>query len=140
MKACPKGTPEKSEVKRMKELFIDGGEIYLRLPSVEDLGGRWHEWLNDPVVTLHQNKGIFPNTRERQREYVEKMAASENDVLLAVVTREGDRHIGCVGLHRIDWVHRSAELGIVIGEKDCWGRGYGKLAWMLMTVWCLIPE
>ncbi|MDI6893829.1 MAG: GNAT family protein [Bacillota bacterium] len=41
-----------------------------------------------------------------------------------IQTRDG-RPIGVMGLHRIDQVHREAELGIFIGEKDCWGRGYG---------------
>jgi RimJ/RimL family protein N-acetyltransferase len=36
-------------------------------------------------------------------------------------------------LHKIDWVHRSAELGIVIGDKDFWGKGYGKQAWAMIT-------
>ncbi len=36
-------------------------------------------------------------------------------------------------MHNIDWVHRSADLGIVIGNKDMWGKGYGKLAWNMIT-------
>ena len=46
------------------------------------------------------------------------------DVLLAIETLEGV-HIGNIGLHAIDWKDRGAELGIVIGEKAYWGRGYG---------------
>ena len=30
-----------------------------------------------------------------------------------------------VGLREIDHVHRAATFGILIGEKECWGKGYG---------------
>ena len=34
------------------------------------------------------------------------------------------RHIGFIGLHAINWRHRSATGGLVLGERDVWGRGY----------------
>jgi ribosomal-protein-alanine N-acetyltransferase len=117
----------------MKGVFIDGGPIYLRPPEERDLEGNWYSWLNDPEVTRYQNKGIFPNTPEKQKAYFQSMMVSRNDVILAIVERESDEHIGSAGLHAIDWVHRSAELGIVIGEKRFWGRGYGKIAWNMIT-------
>jgi RimJ/RimL family protein N-acetyltransferase len=30
-----------------------------------------------------------------------------------------------VGLEDINYQHRRATFGILIGDKDCWGRGYG---------------
>jgi RimJ/RimL family protein N-acetyltransferase len=45
-------------------------------------------------------------------------------ITFAVETADGV-HIGSVGLHSIDWKNRSAELGIVIGEKEYWGQGCG---------------
>ncbi|OGP16189.1 MAG: hypothetical protein A2V21_311585 [Deltaproteobacteria bacterium GWC2_55_46] len=117
----------------MKDIFLEAAGIYLRPPREEDLEGDWYGWLNDMAVTRFQNKGIFPNTREKQREYYNFVMGSKNDVVFAIVEKEGDRHIGSVGLHKIDWVHRSAELGIVIGERGSWGKGYGKAAWGLIT-------
>jgi RimJ/RimL family protein N-acetyltransferase len=43
---------------------------------------------------------------------------------LAIETLEG-RHIGSCGLDMASEANRTAELGIMIGEKDCWGLGYG---------------
>lgn len=34
-------------------------------------------------------------------------------------------HIGNLGLHRVDRIHRKADLGVVIGEAAYWSRGYG---------------
>jgi len=117
----------------IKDLFIDGGPIYLRVPTEKDLNGNWYKWLNDPIVTRYQNKGIFPNTRAKQKEYFLSMKNSENDIIFAIVEKQTQRHIGCGGLHKIDCVHRTAEIGILIGEKEYWNKGYGKLAWSMIT-------
>ena len=42
------------------------------------------------------------------------------------------RPIGGTDLRHIDGVHRTAEFGISIGEKECWGKGYGTETVMLM--------
>jgi RimJ/RimL family protein N-acetyltransferase len=117
----------------MEDRFLEKGDIYLRSPKLQDLEGNWYQWFNDPVVTKHQNKGIVPNTREKQRAYLASLENSQTDIVFAIIDKKTDQHIGCAGLHHIDPIHRSAELGIVIGEKEFWGKGYGKLAWNLVT-------
>jgi RimJ/RimL family protein N-acetyltransferase len=52
-------------------------------------------------------------------------------VRFAIETKHG-RHIGMIGLHELCPEDRNAELGIMIGEKDFWSRGYGADA--LMTL------
>jgi RimJ/RimL family protein N-acetyltransferase len=42
-----------------------------------------------------------------------------------VVTRSGEL-IGRIGCFAIDWALRHGELGIVIGERDYWGKEYGR--------------
>jgi len=120
-----------------KDVFIESKEIYLRLPKENDLKGNWYQWLNDPIVTRYQNKGIFPNTVQRQRKYYLFVMNSKSDIVFAIVEKKTNKHIGCVGLHNIDSIHRSAELGIVIGEKEYWGKGYGKIAWNMITYYGL---
>lgn len=118
----------------MKDVpFIKGDKIYLRELRTSDLTGPWYTWLNDSDVTTFQNKGITPNSIEKQTNYYESLMNNSNEVVLAIIEDETQKHIGCVGLHRIDWVHRSAELGIVIGDKGVWGKKYGKQAWQLIS-------
>lgn len=45
---------------------------------------------------------------------------------LFAVLDEHHRLIGRTGLFRIGRLARTAELGIVIGERDAWGHGYGR--------------
>lgn len=44
---------------------------------------------------------------------------------LAIETHDG-RHIGNVMYYNIDGVRREAEIGITIGERDYWAKGYGR--------------
>jgi ribosomal-protein-alanine N-acetyltransferase len=113
--------------------FMVGNGFFLRELRESDLEGTWYQWFNDSEVTRFQNKKIFPNSPEKQRGYFESLITSQSDVVLAMVEETSNKHIGNVGLHKIDWVHRSAELGIVIGEKESWGKGFGKQAWKLIT-------
>jgi RimJ/RimL family protein N-acetyltransferase len=46
----------------------------------------------------------------------------------AIVVSAENRHIGSVGLMKINHREQNAELGIVIGDKTQWGRGYGREA------------
>jgi RimJ/RimL family protein N-acetyltransferase len=56
-------------------------------------------------------------------EMVEKETG--NDVTFYIRILTDDRMIGFVGLDGIDYVHGNAWVGIGIGERDCWGKGYG---------------
>ncbi|MCK9282477.1 MAG: GNAT family N-acetyltransferase, partial [Melioribacteraceae bacterium] len=39
--------------------------------------------------------------------------------------RYWEQHIGNISLQRINWIYRSAEFAIIIGEKDYWKSGIG---------------
>jgi [ribosomal protein S5]-alanine N-acetyltransferase len=109
----------------MRHPFIVGEHLYLRGLTRDDLGGNMFNWANDAEVTRYMFMGAVPNTPQSlEREY-DSLAASQNDVVLAVVDTATDAHIGNTGLYAINWISRLAEYRIIIGEKDYWGRGYG---------------
>jgi RimJ/RimL family protein N-acetyltransferase len=45
--------------------------------------------------------------------------------MLAICDQESNKHIGNIKLDNFDWVSRTCELGVLIGEKDFWGKGIG---------------
>lgn len=111
---------------RPREAFLTGDRCYLRPLREADIEGNWLHWFNDPEVTRHMLRGIFPATVESQTEFYRQVATgSDSDLVLAIVAREGDVHIGNIGLHRIDWQNRCAEYGVVIGERSFAGQGIG---------------
>jgi RimJ/RimL family protein N-acetyltransferase len=113
--------------------FLTGERCSLRPLRREDVDGPWTDWFNDPEVTQHMLRGVFPNTREQQLEFYESVVSgSQSDLVLAIVTGPDEKHVGTIGLHRIDWVNRSAEYGIVIGEPSARGSGIGLEATLLI--------
>ena len=105
--------------------FIIGEKLYLRGLEREDLKGNMFQWANDAEVTRYMFMGALPNTIELLAEEYEQLMKSKNNVVFAVVDKETGTHIGNVGLYVINWISRSAEFRIVIGEKDFWNKGYG---------------
>lgn len=116
----------------MRILFINGEKIYLRGLSKNDLDGGYLGWLNDADVCQYNSHHIFPYYRENGEEYIRKTLRSRSNLVLAINLKENDLHIGNVSLQKIDYINRSAEFAILIGEKNCWRKGYSKEAAMLI--------
>ena len=116
----------------MKESFITGEKIYLRALYPEDLEKGYHDWINDPETNRFIMGGIFPTPMARLKEYYEKVIASDNDVMFAIVDKKTDTYIGNIKLGGIDWVNRVAHCGRMIGDKRYWGKGYGTEALSLV--------
>jgi RimJ/RimL family protein N-acetyltransferase len=54
-----------------------------------------------------------------------KRPRDEQPLAIEARDEQGWVLIGSCGFHEIDWRNRNAELGILIGEKSYWNRGYG---------------
>lgn len=104
--------------------FIVGKKLYLRGLEKSDLEGDYFQWLNDREVTKFMDSGIFPNTQEKMEEFYKNTALSSNNVILVIVEIDSDSHIGNIKLGPINWISRISPLGIMIGNKEFWGKNY----------------
>ncbi len=59
------------------------------------------------------------------QKWVEKQYENPNDYSFAIRLLENDRIIGGIGLDGVNWAQRESFVGIGLGEKDDWGKGYG---------------
>ncbi len=80
-------------------------------------------WFNDPEVRRYMG-ARFPGSLVDQRRRLESRSDPEKRLGLCIDTLDG-RTIGICSLHRDDAEGHNAGLGIMIGEKDCWSKGYG---------------
>lgn len=114
-------------VKYFKKLI--GNKCYLSPISFDDLE-KYTEWVNDMETGLYVlfSSNVFDLNKERETlDYLTK----HNDIL-AIVDNESNKPVGICGLHNRNEVHRSAVLGITIGEKSYWGHGIGTEATNLL--------
>ena len=105
--------------------MIAGEKVRLRPIEREDLP-LFVEWFADPDVRRHLLV-YLPFSLAQEERWFENLVTRlerQETVLLAIETADGV-HIGNIGLHDINWKDRSAEMGIVIGEKAYWNQGYG---------------
>ena len=102
---------------------LEGERVRLRPVEDRDLP-LYVRWTNDPDVRhwLHRSERPL-STLELERAKVEGMRRDPRTLVWCIEAER--RPIGDVRLLEIDTAHGRAELGIAIGEKDCWGHGYG---------------
>jgi len=108
-----------------------GALCYLSPPDPADAEA-WAAWDNDLEVTLplgDEAYGMAAPERERER-IVENLR--DQRPTFSILDLATDRLIGRCMLFDVDHVNRRAMLGIVIGEKDYWNRGYGQDALRLL--------
>lgn len=113
--------------------FIEGERIYFREVRPSDVNENYYRWMNDPEVTRYMESRFYPNSLEELRRYVEDKSKDRDNIFLAIVLKNGDRHIGNIKLGPINWIHRFAEISLVIGEKELWGKGYASEVIKLVT-------
>ncbi len=108
-----------------RNLLLTGQQIVLREKRIEDAAVDY-EWRVDPELAKLDATAPLRLTLEEYTRYFkdELEFPSPWSVRLAVETHEGE-HIGNVMYYDVDERKKQAELGIMIGIKEYWGRGYG---------------
>ena len=101
----------------MKNPYAIGKSIYLRAPSADDIEGNWYQWFSDPEVTQYLGDRYWPNTKESQSAFFESIKSARERLVLCICLSDTDEHIGVCNLSAINWVHRYADIALVIGEK-----------------------
>lgn len=115
----------------MKTVFLRVDDFYLSPLTKEHLSQEYINWLNDSEVCKDNSHATFPNTEAKTLAYVE----GTSDIAFAIIwdkQADPDTHIGNIALQKINWINRSAEISILIGNKDFWGKGIGTKAYSLL--------
>jgi len=116
----------------MNNPFIYGENIYLRAIERDDLQ-RCLNWANDPEITQFLAIGRYPFNMLKEEEWLNNISKSTEHVVFAVCLKKNDVHIGNCGLHGINYIDSYATCGILIGEKEYWGKGFGSEAIQLLV-------
>ncbi len=109
--------------------MIYGDGIRLRAIDRSDIP-LFLKWFNDPEVTRGLST-IFPMSEASEDKWFENMLKRpvETQPLGIEIQIDGEwKLIGNLGFFDFDKFAHSAEIGIVIGEKQYWGQGYGTKA------------
>lgn len=92
------------------------------------LAERYVSWLNNPQVVRYSEQRHRTHTLETCRSYLASFQETPN-YFWAICQVEGPHgHIGNISAD-VDVANGLADVGILIGETEVWGQGYGTEAW-----------
>lgn len=89
---------------------------------------RYVALLNDPKVVRYSDQRFISHTMESCRAYQESFEGTPNYSWAIVVKGKESEHIGNMNAY-LDTNHDVADLAILIGDTNIWGKGHATEAW-----------
>ena len=114
--------------------MIIGDRVRLRAIEKEDLPA-FVRWLNDPEVRRNLDIIVPLSIGQEEKWYTDILSRPVEEYPLCIEIKEGKDWlvVGNLGFMKIDKHNRSAEVGIFIGDKRFWNKGYGTEAMKLLV-------
>jgi len=97
---------------------------------------RYVDWLNDPMVVRYSEQRHMKHTLESCRQYWQSFSDSPHIFWAMTAIEPFLSHIGNMNAH-IDTANSVADVGILIGERNVWRKGYGLEAWVAVCNYLL---
>lgn len=107
--------------------------VILRELQLDDVEARY-QWCLDKEVTKHLNMPdkYPPFSKDETRKWMEMCINKTNGYDQKAILDQDNNHIGWIDLKNFDNLNKHAELGIAIGDKNYWGKGFGLAAMLEM--------
>lgn len=102
---------------------IVGKRLYLSPINLEDVE-TYTKWINDLEISVNLGNADGIYSIQKEKEALEKI--NKEGYNFALIDLKKDKLIGNCGLLNVDMKNRVAEIGILIGNRKYWDKGYGK--------------
>lgn len=116
-------------------MILQTDKIYLQLLSEENASSEYAEWMNDYEVNRFLESRWKYQTADSVLDFVRYINKSENDILFGIFLKNENKHIGNIKIGNINWIHRNADIGLLIGDRNFWGKGFASDAIKLITIY-----
>jgi RimJ/RimL family protein N-acetyltransferase len=107
-------------------LILKGEKIFLRPINLDDVNSKYLSWLHDDQVM--QGIATSGYTLENLAVYVSERISKPDVAFFAICDLGSNEHIGNIKIDFHDPKANVSELGLLIGNKNYWGRGVGSEA------------
>jgi len=106
--------------------------VYLRAFEPDDYKTtiKWH---NDNEIWKMVGSPKYYVSTEYEKKWIEDAIWNKDQIKLGICLKENDALIGFCSLSKIDMLNRSAEISIMIGNNNYWGKGLGSEAILLLS-------
>lgn len=106
-------------------MILKAGNVFLREVTPSDVNNTYLSWMNDPQVTQFLEVRFTQQSKKSIQTFVKQMASDDTNLFMAICLNADNTHIGNIKLGPIHPIHKFADIGILIGDKNCWGKGFG---------------
>jgi len=111
------------EMFKKNSAIATGERIYLKIMQEENATVDYCDWLNDVVVNKYlETRSV---TIKELKKYIKEKLVDDNCLFFGIFMKIDNRHIGNLKLEPINWQKKTAVFGILIGDKNYWGKGVG---------------
>jgi len=109
--------------------------LILRAIDEADVGERYLSWMTDSAVVEFTESRFLTPRLEDLRRFVIDCRASSHSYMFAIVVKDTNEHVGNIKLGPINPHHGRGAVGIIIGEREAWGKGFATEAVMALSDW-----
>ena len=111
---------------------IQGTNISLRSIDMSYVSDNYVSWMNDKEVISGLQNPVIPYTKEMLSDYIQSVIKNSNNQMFAIIDNTSGKHIGNIKLI-VNKENKNCELGILIGDKNFWGKGVGQESCKLLV-------
>ena len=111
--------------------LLRGKNVRLTAQDMEQAAAQYFQWSQDAeYMRLVDGDPPVPLSLKATKDVNERDWPEDdpNNIMFLIRANEDDRIIGFANLDYISWSHGDSYMGIGLGDRTCWGRGYGSEA------------
>lgn len=113
---------------------LNGENVSLRPIEKSDLESL-NKWKNDEDVYRYLGGGFAPVSKDVQSEWLSSLMDMSGNCRRFIIEDLNSNALGMIGLYNINWIHRTCELGIFLGEEAARGKGLASEAYLLIEAY-----
>lgn len=118
----------------MKAVILESNRLKFEPLSLKHFSTSYLNWLNDESVNRYLESG-GDYTKEKLIGFLKEQ--EQKDILFwAIHIKASGKHIGNIKIDPINKDNNSGEYGILMGDKEEWGKGYAKEASLTIMDYC----
>lgn len=110
---------------------LESERLKLRPIEREDLT-KLNIWKNSEEIYQYLGGGYMPVSIDTQEKWLDDLMDTTGKNKRFMIQLKDADAIGMIGLYGINWIYRTCELGVYIGEPEQHGKGLGSEAYWLI--------
>ncbi len=120
--------PDYESIKNQFPLL--GKNVKLCVFTADHINNNYIDWLNDSQVVKYSNQRFKQHNLDSCSTYLQSFKNTEN-LFLAIHLKDSNNFIGTMTAY-YSIPHKVVDIGLMIGDRNCWGKRIGQEAWKIL--------